>query len=99
MECRALDRNLLILHITVVVWGFTGILGNLISISAVQLVWYRVLIAAVSLAGYFWFNGQSFRINRKQFIHFFLTGGLVGLHSSEERRVGKECVSMCRSRW
>src|SRR3546814_11395616 len=34
-----------------------------------------------------------------------LTGILVGLwsmkwdHRSEERRVGKECVSTCRSRW
>src|SRR3546814_13964477 len=27
-----------------------------------------------------------------------LTRGLVGLRS-EERRVGKECVSTCRSRW
>src|SRR3546814_14282266 len=24
---------------------------------------------------------------------------LVGLYRSEERRVGKECVSTCRSRW
>src|SRR3546814_10994889 len=25
--------------------------------------------------------------------------GAEGLHRSEERRVGKECVSPCRSRW
>ncbi|MFB2119765.1 DMT family transporter [Parapedobacter sp. 2B3] len=73
-------RNLFILHSTVVVWGFTGILGNLISISAVPLVWYRVLIAAVSLAAYFCLKRQSFMVSRRQFIHFFLTGGLVGLH-------------------
>src|SRR3546814_15075765 len=24
---------------------------------------------------------------------------LIGAHRSEERRVGKECVSTCRSRW
>src|SRR3546814_3386564 len=30
----------------------------------------------------------------------FAAGGLVGqLVRSEERRVGKECVSTCRSRW
>lgn len=74
------DRNLVILHITVVVWGFTGILGNLISISSVQLVWYRVLIAALSLAGYFWYKRQSFAVGRREFFQFFLTGGLVGLH-------------------
>lgn len=80
MEDNAPNRNLLILHLTVVVWGFTGILGNLISISAVALVWWRVLIAALSLAGYFWFKRQSFVVSSKQFIQFFLTGGLVGLH-------------------
>ena len=35
--------------------------------------------------------------------HFFLVGGCDGAkpgrNRSEERRVGKECASMCRSRW
>ncbi|MGK6352305.1 DMT family transporter [Parapedobacter sp. DT-150] len=74
------SRNLLILHVTVIVWGFTGILGNLISISAIHLVWYRVLIAFLSLAVYFWYRGQSFAVKRRDFMQFFLTGGLVGLH-------------------
>ena len=30
----SLNKNLLILHLTVVIWGFTGILGALISIPA-----------------------------------------------------------------
>lgn len=80
MESSAPGRNLIILHVTVLVWGFTGILGNLISISSVQLVWYRVLIVSVSLAAYFWFRKQPFTVSRQQFVHFFLTGGLVGLH-------------------
>ncbi|WP_370584466.1 DMT family transporter [Parapedobacter sp. ISTM3] len=75
-----INRNLFILHLTVIVWGFTGILGNLISIAAVHLVWYRVLIAFVSLAIYFWYKRQSFAVGRKELIQFFLTGGLVGLH-------------------
>src|SRR3546814_11460172 len=28
-----------------------------------------------------------------------LNAGIVGTYRSEERRVGKECVSTCRSRW
>lgn len=75
-----INRNLLLLHLTVIVWGFTGILGNLISVSATLLVWYRVLIAFVSLAVYFRLRGQSFAVGRREFIQFFLTGGLVGLH-------------------
>lgn len=73
-------RHLIILHLTILVWGFTGILGNLISISAVQLVWYRVLIAALSLGGYFLFSRQSFAVTGRQLTYFVLTGGLVGGH-------------------
>ncbi|WP_257957515.1 DMT family transporter [Parapedobacter tibetensis] len=80
MGSSMVSRNLFILHLTVIVWGFTGILGNLISISATHLVWYRVLIAFMSLAIYFFCKRQSFAVSRKDFINFFLTGGLVGLH-------------------
>lgn len=75
-----LNKNLLILHFTVFVWGFTGILGKLITIAAVQLVWYRVLIAAVSLFLYFNFNRTTFKVNRSTFLKLIFTGALVGGH-------------------
>jgi drug/metabolite transporter (DMT)-like permease len=74
------NKNLLILHFTVFVWGFTGILGQLISISAVNLVWYRVLIASFSLFLYFKFNKTAFKIDRNTVIKLGLTGALVGGH-------------------
>jgi drug/metabolite transporter (DMT)-like permease len=37
------------LHCCVLLWGFTGILGKLISLPAVPLVWWRVLIVALAL--------------------------------------------------
>lgn len=76
----ALSRNLLILHATVLVWGFTGILGALISISATHLVWYRVLIAFITLYAYFKWNKMSFRVSRETFIKLFFTGAIVGAH-------------------
>lgn len=75
-----INRNLLLLHLTVLVWGFTGILGALITVTAVHLVWYRVLIASLSLFVYFKCTKKSIRISRKLFLKFVLTGGLVGLH-------------------
>lgn len=75
-----LNKNLVILHFTVFIWGFTSILGALISISAVQLVWYRVLIAMVSLFLYFKFNKTAFKVSRKTFLKLFFTGALVGGH-------------------
>jgi len=75
-----LNKNLLILHFTVFIWGFTSILGALISVSAVQLVWFRVLIALISLFFYFKFRRTDFKISRQTFLKLFLTGALVGGH-------------------
>ncbi|GAA4808563.1 DMT family transporter [Olivibacter ginsenosidimutans] len=75
-----INRNLLLLHLTVLVWGFTGILGALISVTAVHLVWYRVLIASASLFIYFKCTKKSIRVSSGLFVKFILTGGLVGLH-------------------
>lgn len=75
-----LNTNLTILHLTVFVWGFTGILGKLISASATHLVWYRVLIAFISLFIYFKINKIDIKVNGPVFLKLFFTGALVGLH-------------------
>src|SRR5687767_4708207 len=43
-------RALIELHICVVLWGFTAILGKLITLSALQLVWWRMLLVTLALA-------------------------------------------------
>ena len=73
-------KNLLILHFTVFIWGFTGILGSLISISAVDMVWYRVMIASITLAVYFITTKKSLKVTKKQFFQFSFTGIIVALH-------------------
>ncbi len=80
MPFKKISKNLLILHITVLVWGFTGILGALISIDAPHLVWYRVLIAFITLFVYFKMSKKPFRVDKQSFLRLFLTGGIVGLH-------------------
>lgn len=75
-----LKSNLLILHLTVIVWGFTAILGALISINEILLVWYRVLIAATALFAYFRWTKTNLRISKGTFNTLFFTGGIVGLH-------------------
>jgi len=79
-ESTGINKNLLILHFTVFIWGFTSILGELISIAAVQLVWYRVVIALVSLFLYFKFNKTSYKISRNSVLKLLATGALVGGH-------------------
>ncbi|HEY0668438.1 MAG TPA: DMT family transporter [Sphingobacteriaceae bacterium] len=94
-------RSLITLHITVLVWGFTGILGVLISITAVHLVWYRVLIAFITLFIYFKFTDTPRKITREVFFKLFFTGAIVGAHwilffqsiKSSNVSVGMVCLS------
>jgi drug/metabolite transporter (DMT)-like permease len=43
-------RALIELHSCVVLWGFTAILGKLITLTAMQLVWWRMLLVTLALA-------------------------------------------------
>lgn len=74
------NKNLFLLHFTVLIWGFTGVLGELISVSALQLVWYRVGIAALSLLLFFMVKRKTIHVPFRKLIRVFLVGGIVGLH-------------------
>ena len=75
-----LNKNLFILHITVFIWGFTAILGQLISIAALELVWYRMLIACISLLIYHILTKKSLKIGQKELGKLIGIGGIVALH-------------------
>lgn len=80
MSKLATNRNILVLHFTVLIWGFTGVLGELISVSALHLVWYRVLIAAISLWLYFIYSKKSIQVPKAQMLQYLAVGMLVGIH-------------------
>lgn len=73
-------KDYLHLHLIVFIWGFTAILGALISIDAIPLVWYRMFLAAVFIALYFVIRRKSFQIDRKSLLKFVFTGILIALH-------------------
>ncbi len=50
MPISANTRAQLQVHFCVLLWGFTAILGKLISMAALPLVWWRMLIVVVALA-------------------------------------------------
>lgn len=62
----AQTRAWLQIHFCVVLWGFTAILGKLISLAALPLVWWRMVLvtAALLLVGKFWsgLRGLSSRL-------------------------------------
>lgn len=69
-----------LMHLTVFVWGFTAILGKLISLSAIPLVWYRLLIVLAVMPAVIWWRGLPMRVPRAQLGLFGVAGALVGLH-------------------
>jgi drug/metabolite transporter (DMT)-like permease len=68
------------LHLIVFIWGFTAILGALITITADAIVWYRMLLAAVFLSAFIIFKKKSFRIPVKSFVKLIFVGLLIALH-------------------
>jgi drug/metabolite transporter (DMT)-like permease len=69
-----------LLHVTVFVWGFTAILGRLISLSAVPLVWYRLLVVLPVMALVLRFKGLPFGTSPRTTRAFWAIGVLVALH-------------------
>ncbi|MDR9487775.1 MAG: DMT family transporter [Salibacter sp.] len=61
-------------------WGFTGILGKLISIDAFSIVWIRMLIAFVSLFVYLKAIKFSIRTEPKRVLQFIGVGFIVAIH-------------------
>lgn len=72
-------RAYLYLHFCVFIWGFTAILGKLISLQALPLVWWRVLLCCVTLAVILPAR-QLFGQERRMFLRLFGIGVLVGIH-------------------
>lgn len=76
------DRNkaLLQIHFCVLLWGFTAIFGKLISLSALPLVWWRMLlvVAALMLVPMVWRGVR--RLSGRHLLGYAGIGALVALH-------------------
>jgi drug/metabolite transporter (DMT)-like permease len=74
-------RALLLLHLCVVLWGFTAILGKWISISALHLVLWRVLLAGLCLLLVMRWRGIGLaKLSAREAGMVVLSGALIALH-------------------
>lgn len=73
------QRAYLALHFCVFVWGFTAILGKLITLATLPLVWWRVLLCCAAL---WWLipKAQLRGLSRSILWQMLGIGALVGLH-------------------
>lgn len=68
------------LHITVFLWGFTGVLGRLISLNEGWLVWWRLCLTIIILWVYFYFTKKIVSIKWKDFLKIGSIGTILALH-------------------
>ena len=74
------NRDYIQLHFIVFLWGFTAILGLLISIPSVELVFWRTLLAAIGLGLLLLFRKRNFRLGYKEILKIMATGVLISSH-------------------
>lgn len=68
------------LHFIVFLWGFSAILGMLITIPAVEMVFYRSILAAVGMGILIAATGGQFQVTTRDLIKLLLIGFIVGGH-------------------
>lgn len=77
------DKNLnsyLHLHLIVFIWGFTAVLGALITLDALPLVWFRMLFAVVFIGLYIALKKISLRLNLQIILKLLVAGLIIALH-------------------
>ena len=67
-------------HLIVFIWGFTAVLGALISIDSVPLVFFRMGLATLFIYAYIRFKKIDIKLNAKAFWGFALAGVIIALH-------------------
>lgn len=73
-------QSLIQMHLAVLLWGFTGVLGRAISLDAPALVWYRMGLTALIMFFILHLRKQWVPVGRRDLLQLMLIGGLMGLH-------------------
>lgn len=67
-------------HFIVFIWGFTAVLGALISIDSLPLVFFRMGLASIFIYAYITYLKIDISVDAKTFLGFALAGVIIALH-------------------
>jgi len=92
----------LFLHISILLWGFTGIFARAINLSEGVLVWYRMLLTSICWLLIGCFSNRVKRLNLRDTFRISLVGLLVAVHwlffygsiKYSNISVGMSCLAM-----
>ena len=73
-------KSYLHLHFLVFLWGFTAILGKLISVPSMEIVFYRTTLAFIFLYGIIKTRDLKLHLARRDFFKIFGTGLIIAIH-------------------
>ncbi|MEG1200470.1 MAG: EamA family transporter, partial [Algoriella sp.] len=68
------------LQFLVLLWGFTGVFGKLVTMNALPMVFYRVLIAAIAIFIYMKFKKIGFKVSKQYIVRLLGIGAIIGVH-------------------
>lgn len=80
MQKEEIRRAYLELHLAVGLFGFTSILGRLISLSSPVLVWHRLWMASLFMMIYLWFFGKLKWPSFRESLRFILFSSTITIH-------------------
>ena len=75
-----MKKALLQLNAAVFLWGFTGVLGELITLNETWLVWYRLLITVISLWLLYGIQKKIQKLPSRSILYIGLIGTIQALH-------------------
>ena len=76
-------KNHLILHFTILIWGFTGIIGKILGLSGLstsEVVFWRMLIAWTTLLIYLLIKKERILVSKKTLLKLLGNGILIAFH-------------------
>jgi drug/metabolite transporter (DMT)-like permease len=73
-------KSYLHFHVIVFIWGFTAVLGALISLDAVPLVWYRMLLATGFIYLWVLWKKKNLKVDRSKLLLLIVAGVVIALH-------------------
>jgi drug/metabolite transporter (DMT)-like permease len=73
-------RDYTTLHFIILIWGFTSILGVLISVNAPMLVFYRTALAAVLMVPVLLWGRQQIWPGWQAVLQMMIVGSLIAIH-------------------
>jgi len=73
-------KSYLHFHVIVFIWGFTAVLGALISLDAVPLVWYRMLLASGFIFIYIKWKKRNITVSPRKLLLLIVAGLVIAAH-------------------